>query len=288
MRIVMKFENTNVWGFEHALRGMRNPKNSWDKSDSFFGIDYDNDIDWQVAAAYIDANEKYDFETEYNKYYEAQEKYSDYLLKNGILKNQNECFEYAFIGPNDMKLAQTLIKAGPEHRKFLRQIFVSVDITAPLYWWKEFDTYKIGTTANSTSTMHKLTSKPITLDCFEIDDWNPNLIYYSLSPAQGGPAENNIRMLSEFMIEQLEFLRQKYIETKDKRYWKELVRWLPESWLQTRTWTANYEVIHAIVHQRKNHKLNEWSGQDDSSKTNFIQWAKTKLPYAQEFIFIDK
>ena len=284
----MKFENTNVWGFEHALRGMRNPKNSWDKSDSFFGIDYDNDIDWQVAAAYIDANEKYDFETEYNKYYEAQEKYSDYLLKNGILKNQNECFEYAFIGPNDMKLAQTLIKAGPEHRKFLRQIFVSVDITAPLYWWKEFDTYKIGTTANSTSTMHKLTSKPITLDCFEIDDWNPNLIYYSLSPAQGGPAENNIRMLSEFMIEQLEFLRQKYIETKDKRYWKELVRWLPESWLQTRTWTANYEVIHAIVHQRKNHKLNEWSGQDDSSKTNFIQWAKTKLPYAQEFIFIDK
>lgn len=150
------------------------------------------------------------------------------------------------------------------------------------------DTYKIGTTANSTSTMHKLTSKPITLDCFEIDDWNPNLIYYSLSPAQGGPAENNIRMLSEFMIEQLEFLRKKYIETKDKRYWKELVRWLPESWLQTRTWTANYEVIRTIVHQRKNHKLNEWSGQDDSSKDNFIQWAKTKLPYAQEFIFIDK
>ena len=134
----MKFENTDVWGFEHALRGMRNPKNSWDKSDSFFGIDsiYDNDIDWQVAAAYIDANEKYDFETEYDKYYEAQGKYSDYLLKNGILRNQNECFEYAFIGPNDMKLAQTLIKAGPEHRKFLRQISVSVDITAPLYFFK--------------------------------------------------------------------------------------------------------------------------------------------------------
>ena len=186
-----------------------------------------------------------------------------------------------------MKLAQTLIKAGPEHRKFLRQIFVSVDITAPLYWRKEFDTYKIGTTANSTSTMHKLTSKPITLDCFETDDINSDLIYYSIPEYAGGPAENDIGMLSDFMIEQLEFLRQKYLETKDKRYWKELVRWLPESWLQTRTWTANYEVIHTIVHQRKNHKLNEWSGQDDPSKMNFIKWAR-ELPYAQYFIFDDE
>ena len=126
--------------------------------------------------------------------------------------------EVAFIGPNDMKLATTLIKAGPEHRKFLRQIFVSVDITAPLYWWKEMDTYKIGTTANSTSTMHKLTSKPITLDCFEIDDFNENLEYYR---------GNTIGMLSDLLVEQLEFLRQKYIETNDKKYWKELVRWLP-------------------------------------------------------------
>ena len=91
-------------------------------------------------------------------------------------------------------------------------------------------------------------------------------------------------MLSEIIIEQLEFLRQKYLETKDKKYWKELVRWLPESWLQTRTWTANYEVIRTIVHQRENHKLNEWSGQDDSSKDNFIKWAKS-LPYAEELIF---
>ena len=286
----MKFENTEVWGFEHALRGMRNPKNSWDKSDSFFGIDsyYDNDdTDWQVAAAYVDANEKYDFETEYDKYYETQEKYSNYLLKNGILRNQNECFEYAFIGPNDMKLAQALVKAGPEHRKFLRQIFVSVDITAPLYWWKQMDTYKIGTVANSTSTMHKLTSKPITLDCFEINDINSDLVYYTLPEYAGGPAENDIGMFSDLVIEQLEFLRQKYIETKDKRYWKELVRWLPESWLQTRTWTANYEVIRSICHQRKNHKLNEWSGQDDPSKDNFIKWAK-ELPYAQQLIFYDE
>ena len=109
----MKFENTEVWGFEHALRGLRNPKNSWNKSDSYY--------------------------------------------------DDNNNF---VIGENDMKLAQSLIKAGSEHRKFMRQIFVSVDITAPLYWWKEFDTYKVGTVANSTSTMHKLATTPITLDCF--------------------------------------------------------------------------------------------------------------------------
>ena len=273
----MKFEHTQVYNFKNAFRGLRNPKNSWNKSDSFFGITYIENLeaDWQVASKYVDANEKYDFQSEYDKYYEAQEKYANWLLRNGILKNQNECFEYAFIGPNDMKLAKALIQGGPEHRKFLRQIFVSVDITAPLYWWKQFDTYKIGTVANSTSTMHKLTSKPITLDCFEIDDFNQDLEYY---------ATNTTGMLSDLIIEQLEFLRQKYLETKDKRYWKQLVRWLPQGWLQTRTWTANYEVIRTIVHQRQMHKLNQWSGLDDPSKSNFIKWAKT-LPYADEFIF---
>ena len=267
----MKFQNTETWGFEHAFKGMRNPKNSWDKSDSLFGIAYIEQIeaDWQVASNYVDANEKYDFDNEYDKYYEAQEEYANWLLRNGVLKNQNECFEYAFIGPNDMKLAQTLIKGGPEHRKFLRQIFISVDITAPLYWWKQMDTYKIGTTANSTSTMHKLTSKPITLDCFETDDFNTELEYY-----QG----NTTGMLSELMIEQLEFLRQKYLETKDKKYWKELVRWLPESWLQTRTFTCNYEVLHSIVLQRGHHKLEtEWGN-------GFIKWC-TQLPYAKDLIF---
>ena len=231
----MKFENTETWGFQHAFRGLRNPKNSWGRSDSY----------WDT----------------FGKYY--------------------------FIGPNDLKLAQTLIKGGPEHRKFLRQIFVSVDITAPLYWWKQMDTYKVGTVANSTSTMHKLTSNPITLNCFETDDMNSDLIYYSIPRYAGGPAENDIGMLSDFMIEQLEFLRQKYLETKDKRYWKELVRWLPTSWLQKRTWTANYEVIRTICRQRQNHKLNEWSGKDDFSKDNFIKWAKS-LPYADELIFYDE
>lgn len=236
----MKFQNTETWGFEHALRGMRNPKNSWDKSDSYMCTD----------------------------------KYCRNCKQDPQTRNCSQPDGF-IIGPNDMKLAQTLIKGGSEHRKFLRQIFVSVDITAPLYWWKQMDTYKIGTTANSTSTMHKLTSKPITLDCFETDDFNTELEYY-----QG----NTTGMLSELMIEQLEFLRQKYLETKDKKYWKELVRWLPESWLQTRTFTCNYEVIRTIVHQRENHKLNEWSGQDDSSKDNFIKWAKS-LPYAEELIF---
>ena len=193
-----------------------------------------------------------------------------------------------YIGPNDMKLAQTLIKAGPEHRKFLRQIFVTVDITAPLYFFKEFDTYKIGTTANSTSTMHKLTSKEISLDCFEIDDFDPNLIYYQIknSPYSSMDGENTTGMLADLLIEQLEFLRQKYLETKDKKYWKELVRWLPCGWLQTRTWSANYEVIRSMCQQRRGHKLNEWSGLDDNTKPNFITWAHT-LPYAEEFIFYD-
>ena len=271
----MKFQNTETWGFQHAFRGLRNPKNSWNKSDSLFGITYIENLeaDWQVASKYVDANEKYDFQSEYDKYYEAQEKYADWLLKNGVLKDQNECFNYAFIGPNDIKLAQTLIKAGPEHRKFLRQIFVSVDITAPLYWWKQMDQYKIGTVTDSTSTMHKLTSKPITLESFEIDDFNPEIIYYEILGTQ-----NDIGMLADFMIEQLEFLRQKYLETKDKRYWKELVRWLPESWLQKRTWTANYEVLYSIVLQRGHHKLEtEWD-------KGFIHWCAS-LPYAKDLIF---
>lgn len=283
----MKFENTEVWGFNHALRGMRNPKNSWNKSDSFFGIipidsyDYESDI----ADKWVDfSHPQLKWPQEYTEEgYNLKEQYCEKLIKNGVLKlnDNDEMAEVAFIGPNDMKLAQTLINGGSEHRKFLRQICVSVDITAPLYWWKEADTYKIGTTANSTSTMHKLTSKPITLDCFETDDFDSNLVYFESKFLE---AENTVGMLSDLLIEQLEMLRQKYVDTKDKQIWKELVRWLPESWLQTRTWTANYEVIRTMVHQRKDHKLNEWSGKDDPSKDNFIKWAKS-LPYANEFIF---
>ena len=287
----MKFEHTEVFNFEGAIRGLRNPKNSWHLSDSDFAIanidDYDGD--YEVANKWIETlHPELNWSEEYSdEGYKLSEEYSDKLIRNGVLRmnGSDGSAEFAMIGPNDMKLAQMLIKGGPEHRKFLRQIFVSVDITAPLYIWKELDTYKISTVANSTSTMHKLTSKPITLDCFETDDWNPELVYYDfISPDGATQAENTIEMLSDFMIEQLEFLRQKYLETKDKRYWKELVRWLPESWLQKRTWTANYETIRSICHQRAHHKLNEWAGVDDPSKTNFIAWAK-ELPYANYFIF---
>ena len=286
----MKFENTEVWGFQAALRGMRNPKNSWHKSDSYFNItdDYDEGV-LDVAVAWVYQNHpEWKGHENIKEFFDLEEKYCNWLITEGVLKKSKD-YQYrdnAFIGPNDMKLAQTLIKAGPEHRKFLRQIFVTVDITAPLYFFKEFDTYKIGTTANSTSTMHKLTSKEITLDCFEIDDFDPDLIYYQIknSPYSSMDGENTTGMLADLLIEQLEFLRQKYLETKDKKYWKELVRWLPCGWLQTRTWSANYEVIRSMCMQRRNHKLNEWSGLDDPTKNNFIAWAHT-LPYAEEFIF---
>lgn len=283
----MKFEHTQVFNFQNAFRGLRNPKNSWDRSDSFFGIIPIDSYDYEsnIADKWVNfSHPQLKWPQEYTEEgCNLKEQYYEKLIKNGVLRlnNNNDIAEVAFIGPNDMKLAKTLINGGPEHRKFLRQIFVSVDITAPLYFFKQFDTYKIGTTANSTSTMHKLTSKPITLDCFETDDFDPDLVYFE-SPLL--EAENTAGMLSELLIEQLEMLRQKYIQTKDKSVWKELVRWLPESWLQTRTWTANYEVIRTMVHQRKNHKLNEWSGKDDPSKDNFIKWAKS-LPYAKEFIF---
>ena len=176
------------------------------------------------------------------------------------------------IGENDLALAKRLIKAGNEHRKFMRQIFVSVDITGPLYWWKEFDTYKVGTVANSTSTMHKLASTPITLDCFEIDDYDGSLEYES------GQLDGIIKKHIEF----LEEMRVKYLETKDKRYWKELIRWLPSSWQQTRTVTMSYENLLAMCSpgQRRFHKLTEWSAA-------FIDWARS-LPYAQDLIFYDE
>ena len=142
------------------------------------------------------------------------------------------------------------------------------------------DTYKVGTVANSTSTMHKMASKPITKDCFEIDDYNFGL---------GLIDDVNIGLRVDCFLDDLEQLRQLYLQTNDKRYWKELVRWLPESWLQTRTVTMNYENLFAMCSkgQRRYHKLNEWSGQDNPNLINFISWAR-ELPYAQEFIFIDE
>ena len=233
----MKFEKTEVWGFEHAIRGMRNPFESWRNSDS----------------SYID-------------------------------KKFNDQF---YIGKNDLSLMQKLIKAGSEHRKFMRQILVSVDITAPLYWWKEADTYKVGTVSNSCSTMHKLANTPITKECFEMDDFEdmPPRMFKCKDEYGDTYEENNLCNFVSLdlfwchLIDVLNDYRVHYNETKDKRYWKELIRLLPESWLQKRTITMNYENILNMYRQRKNHKLTEWS-------KSFCDWVKT-LPYAEELICLE-
>lgn len=234
----MKFENIRVYNFENALRGMRNPLASWKKIDSEFGV-----------RPRVEVPEGAVITHEY---------------ENGLC-------EYAKIGPNDMGLAKRLIAGGSEHRKFLRQIFVTVDITAPLYYFKEFDTYRIGVTENSTSTMHKLASTPITLDCFELGDYSPELDMIDDVP---------LGLRVDSFINDLEQMRQKYLMTNDKRYWKELVRWLPNGWLQTRTVTMNYENLLSMYHQRRNHKLTEWS-------IDFINFIKS-LPYASDFLIPDE
>ena len=279
----MKFENIKTYNFGSALKGMRNPLESWNKSDSFFGLINieDDEHDYEVAETWVQATKDPNYPETYSKATsDLADDYDRWLLKNGLLEIDfdHQIANVAFIGPNDMDLAKRLIKAGPEHRKFLRQIMVTVDITAPLFWFKEFDTYKIGTTANSTSTMHKLASKPITLDCFEIGDYNEEKATYN--------RDGQDYIFPNMLIEYLEELRYKYITTKDKRYWKELVRWLPESWLQTRTVTMNYENIRTMVKQRKGHKLVEWSKTDgiDSELDSFIKFAKY-LPYADDFLF---
>ena len=206
----------------------------------------------------------------YNAIIGARNPMNSWNKSDSVFNGFNGKIENTVIGKNDLELMQKLIKAGSEHRKFMRQILVSVDITAPLYWWKEFDTYKIGTVSNSTSTMHKLASTPITMDCFEMDDFED--VNY----------DNSIHNISydwKNLIQTLERLRIRFNNTKDIRYWKELIRLLPESWLQKRTITMNYENILNMYRQRKNHKLTEWS-------KSFCDWIKT-LPYAEELICLE-
>ena len=275
----MKFENIEVMNFEGAFRGLRNPLESWNKSDSIFGIynfSWGNDPALEVAYFWAEKENKekeepYTFlSSEFNN---LLEEYVCWLTDIGIFRYDNDCYEAAFIGPNDLSLAQRMIRAGSSDRKFLRQIMVSIDITAPLYWWKEFDTYKIGTTANSTSTMHKLASTPITKECFELEDLENDLILFD----NNEPWSQNLSFAEYWdeLISTLECIRKKYNQTKDKRYWKELIRLLPEAWLQTRTVTMNYEVLRNMYSQRKNHRLVEWH--------EFCEWIMT-LPYARELI----
>lgn len=221
---MIKLEHTDVMNFENAIRGMRNPMNSWDKGDSHLC--------------------------------------DEFSCNNCKLGGTVSCCEYGIgefiIGPNDLDLAKRLCKAGSDHRKFLRQIFVSVDITAPLYFWKEYDTYKVGTTANSTSTMHKIHAK-----AFEVTDFS-----YDKLHADG------IDTLKT-LLEVLNCYRDKFNETKNKDFWYGMIQLLPSSYNQMRTCTMTYENLRNMYHARKNHKLDEWH--------TFCEWVET-LPYAQELI----
>lgn len=224
---MLKIENAEVLGWEHAIRGMRNPKNSWAKSDSGPKCPYEKE------------------------------------------KCCGECQQNFCIGPNDKQLMMALRNAGTDHRKFMRMITVYLDITAPLYWWKEFDTYKMGTVANSCSTMHKIAEKEFTLENFSCEHllsyWgeekvNPTIIY-PCAPMQH---------LNQ-TIACLNVCRKKYLETKDKKYWWQMIQLLPSSYNQRRTVMLNYEVLANIYKSRRNHKLDEWH--------TFCDWIEG-LPYS--------
>ena len=272
----MRFKNTNTYNFEGALRGMRNPMNSWNRSDSYFGIVdvYDSDVLTDICDSWLE------YKGISLEDYDKLSEYMDWLHDNGILSfndNYDGLYNVAFIGPADMELAQKLILAGAEHAKFTRQIFVSVDITAPLYWWKEFDTYKVGTVANSTSTMHKLSTKPITKEMFDFIDNSDDLIV-SQGKSICGEWEYVFSDYIDDIVDMCENLRLKFKETGDAAYWKALIQILPNAYLQTRTVTMSYANLRNIYFQRQHHKLTEWS--------LFCNWILT-LPYSKELITIE-
>ena len=215
---MIKVEAIEVFGIEGAMRGMRNPLNSWDKADT--------------------------------------------TVSDDILE----------IGGNDLNLATRLIKAGTEHRKFLRMIHVQMDVIAPLYWWKEADTYKVGTTTNSCSTMHKIAAKEFTLDDFShehlIDDQED-------FENENGQVSSYKDFLYYDVLDVLNTARRQYLETKDKKYWWQMIQLLPSSYNQRRTWDMSMETLLSILHQRKNHKLDEWN--------EFRDICLEQVPYLKEF-----
>ena len=213
---MIKVENIEIFGLDGAMRGMRNPLNSWDKADTTV--------------------------------YQGHDK------------------EFVNIGVNDLNLATRLIKAGTEHRKFLRMIHVQMDVIAPLYWWKEADTYKVGTTTNSCSTMHKIAAKEFTLDDFSHDHLFNDAVVYN------GYVSTSVL---ECVIGALNEFRNLYLETKDKRYWWQMIQLLPSSYNQRRTWDISMETLLSILHQRKNHKLDEWN--------EFRDICLEQVPYLKEF-----
>lgn len=274
----MQFDNTRTFNWEGAFHGMRAPLESWAKSDSMFGLaPMESTYDLEMLNTWRDKEYPDGFNTEQERTAYNAEKIS-WIDNNGILRCDNDCMEFAFLGPADLDLAQRLIKAGPEHRKFLRQIFVSAYISLPLSIWKQLDTYKIGTVTNSTSTMHKIQSKPLTRESFEIEQI-PYEEQEEMEQRDGIYCAGELSDLLDETIQTCEDLRRAFNQTKDKRYWRKLIELLPESYIQAREYTLNYEVLRSIVHQRKGHKLGEWQ--------KFIQWVHT-LPYAEELIFYDE
>lgn len=250
---MLKIEKTEVMGWEASIRGMRNPMNSWDKSDSGWSSDWPYTIDPSARG---------------------------YIFVDSDAENN---FELA-IGPNDQDLMMSLRGAGIDHRKFMRMIVVYVDITAPLYWWKEFDTYKVGTVANSCSTMHKIADKKFTLEDFshehltkfvpgqKVNGWTleeNDLIALPNDPDYG---YSSIGILRDIIIKALNFNREKYLKTKDKKYWWQMIQLLPSSYNQRRTVMLNYEVLANIYKSRRNHKLDEWH--------TFCDWIES-LPYSE-------
>lgn len=226
---MLKIEKTSVYGLEEAIRGMRNPLNSWDKSDSGICKGGDDGIGCSNCAAF-DCQHTYDHSFQ--------------------------------VGKNDFYLMTKLRNSGTDHRKFMRMIIVYADITAPLYWWKEFDTYKVGTVANSCSTMHKIAEKEFTLEDFSTDQLCHNAFDISgiidvFGDGDGKEMMSPIRIV-EMTIEMLNQMRDQYLQTKDKRYWWQMIQLLPSSYNQKRTVMLNYEVLANIYKSRWNHKLDEW------------------------------
>ena len=226
---MLKIENAEVLGWEHAIRGMRNPKNSWEKSDSEF-ITSDGD-------------------------------HHDICGNSGPWYG-SDGWEEVLIGENDLNLMTTLRNAGTDHRKFMRMITVYLDITAPLYWWKEFDTYKVGTVANSCSTMHKIAAKE-----FTVNDFSHEHIEELVGDEYNMSYDWLIRTVNI-----LNFYRQKFLETNNKVYWWQMIQLLPSSYNQKRTVMLNYEVLANIYKSRRNHKLDEWH--------TFCDWIES-LPYSE-------
>lgn len=250
---MIKLENYEVMGWEAAIRGMRNPMNSWEKSDS------------GICETHGPAH------------------CADCVYKNCHADDVEIGTNY-IIGPNDYDLMKRLRDAGTDHRKFMRMIAVYVDITAPLYWWKEFDTYKVGTVANSCSTMHKIHEKEFTLEDFshdhltkfipgqKLNGWTleDNDLIALLNDSNYG--YSSIDILRDIIIRALNFNREKYLETEDKKYWWQMIQLLPSSYNQKRTVMLNYEVLANIYKSRKTHKLDEWR--------DFCSWIEN-LPYSE-------